>query len=657
MKKKILMFIFAFMLILPCAIFLSACGEKKEAQITDFNIVEKESGINHNEYWDKGVVYYGEYPVLDDYNLVLEYSDQTTKEVKSDDSKLSVKYLYTNSSGQETEISNLNNLGIGMYTIVYTYTDKNVFEVRVVFYTEKADFQNPYYLSLSQTSIQYGNFLPEITVVPSSGKVVEYGIRYLNQTQYDEYLNLEVAEQQEYLASKNQPVYDNFYGDFEIGEYYIYAEIASDNYNNKFSVPINLTVIPATIHKIESEDGFATATLYYGSMFAEGKLGNVKLGDVSINDFYANVRYEDQFGNVVPGSLQWGTQEQNIEINYNNNGQSFRVMFVPDSSNYVPAFYDNVELTVVKGEIFFQDIYQDMSYDPNVQNKTFTIYNNINTNFRPSDYIDVYKFDGSSWNKVTLQEGDYNSLVDTVTMQAGEHKYKLCLKDSTNFSWKINGETISSEDIEITKQINQLRINPDFEFGSGVSFNEEGYALISFKCNDDKLTNISVQEVNKDNNGELGDYFKGSAELVEIEGQKYIKYTPTGLYSPDGVLNNSSNSMSARAYFKIMANPINNNYYFETYEADVFVNRLMAGPKLQDTVDQPIELTPGKTYKECFTFMLPESLGTYSSSKINLDDVVPDVLTQTQLTLSFDSKSPIYYSVSALIFNVDLVNA
>ena len=658
MKKKILMFVLAFSIILPCAVFFSACGGKNNPKVIALDIVETEGNINHDNRWDTGSIQYGEEFNLNDFKLFLRYDDNTSKEAQVNDPNFSVKYYYTSTGldSEQTEIADLTSLEIGSYTIVYNYLDNaNTFEAFVYFVVKKADYVNSYSLRLSQDNISYGDALPEISVIPSTGEVAEYGVRYLNQAQYNEYLSLSKDEQQEFLSNTNQQVYDNFYGDGVIGEYYIYAEITSDNYNNKFSEPVNLTLIPATIKKAESVgEEIVTAILNYRITNEDVTTGAVRLGDIQINDFYANVRYVDKYGNYVDGSLQWSNEVKDLKVNYDNNGRPYRVMFVPESENYVPIEYGDVKLQVVKGEIFYQEISDDITYSPDLENKTFTIYNNRDL-FRPSEFIDVYKFDGSSWQKITADEGGNYSLLDTVDMQAGEYKYQLRLKDTKNFVWKINGETLSSGNIEIVKKINKLAISPSFDLNIA-SFNADGYALIPFNNEDERLTNFKVEAVNKESISLSGDYFKGSAEFVEIEGQKYIKYTPSGLYSSDGTENNGSGALSARAYLKISADPINDNYSFEARETSVFISRLRPGPTLEETVSEPIELTSGKTYRECFTFMLPEEKGTYNSTEINLDDVVPNVLTQTQLTISFTSNSPIYYSMIALTFNVVLAD-
>ncbi len=657
MKKKYFILLI-FVLIIPFAFILTACGEDPEPEILSLNIIEKENNVNHDNFLDLGIYTYGSNPNLESYKLVLKYSDQTSKEISKNDSKLTVKYYFDDlNGGGEIEIENLNSLQTGFYRIKYVYNDKNKFEVEVTFAVEKTEYTNSYTLELSQNDIQYGDILPEITVIPSSGKVVESGVRYLNQSQYDYYLTLENVEKQQYLADINQKVYSNFYGDYVVGEYYIYAEISSDNYSNKFSEPTNLTVGPATIYKDEASDGTVTATLNYNN-FNDSviKTGNVKLENILIDDFSANIRYNDQYGQKVAGSLQWS--QKDLEVNFDNNGDSFDVIFVPESENYNSIYFGKVTLNVIKGQIYFSEYSDNATYSSDIENKTFIIYNNNNNNFKPLDYIEVYKYNGSDWQKVSLDSETNYSLSDTVIMQAGEYKYKLCLKDKTNFEWRqegMEGEN-SSEDIIVTKLINPQKIHANFEI-TGAELNNDGYVLLPFNNNDNRITNFSVKAINKENNGGLyGDYFKGSAEFIEIEGQTYIKYVPSGLYSSEGVENNSSDSKLARAYLKISATPINNNYYFEDYEYDVFIDRKRPGPNSEETVENPVEVISGKTYRECFTFMLPESLGSYSSSDIDLDAIVPDTFTQTQITLSFISNSPIYYSITALRFDVVLKN-
>ena len=333
MKKKILMFVLAFSIILPCAVFFSACGGKNNPKVIALNIVETEGNINHDNSWDTGSIQYGEEFNLNDFKLFLRYDDNTNKEAQVNDPNFSVKYYYTGLGSEQTEIADLTSLEIGSYTIVYNYLDNaNTFKAFVYFVVEKADYVNSYSLKLSPDHIRYGDALPEISVIPSTGEVVEYGVRYLNQAQYDEYLSLSKDEQQEFLSNTDQRANDNFYGDGVIGEYYIYAEIKSDNYNNKFSEPVNLTLIPATIEKAESVgEEIVTAILDYRITNEDVTTGAVRLGDIRINDHNANVRYVDKYGNYVAGSLQWSNEVKDLEVNYDNNGIKYRVLFVPES--------------------------------------------------------------------------------------------------------------------------------------------------------------------------------------------------------------------------------------------------------------------------------------------------------------------------------------
>ena len=82
MKKKILSFVFAICLILPLMAVLTACGGKNPAVVNDIKIIEKATGTDHSNSWTKQDVEFGESPVLDDYKLVLYYSDGSTKDVQ-----------------------------------------------------------------------------------------------------------------------------------------------------------------------------------------------------------------------------------------------------------------------------------------------------------------------------------------------------------------------------------------------------------------------------------------------------------------------------------------------------------------------------------------------------------------------------------------------
>lgn len=122
MKKKFLLTLVAFVCALCCALGLAACDNGKPTpKVSSLYCTD---GVN-NDY--TGLTYYSiyiEYGAnldLTQYKLFLHYSDGSNKEIARTDEKLSVKYYYYNSTGDQ-EITALPNDKIkGSYTIEYVY--------------------------------------------------------------------------------------------------------------------------------------------------------------------------------------------------------------------------------------------------------------------------------------------------------------------------------------------------------------------------------------------------------------------------------------------------------------------------------------------------------------------------------------------------------
>lgn len=640
----------AFAIILPAAFLLSACGGKNPAVVNDIRIIEKATGTDHSNGWTKQDVEFGESPVLDDYKLVLYYSDGSTKDVQSNDSNYSVKYYYTDSSGNRNQISDLTNLNVGSYEICHTYTNNgNEFNAYIYFSVVEGQNINPYYISLSSNSVEYGREIPEITLqtTPSQEtgelEIVEHSIKVLTSDEYQEYLSKTTeSEKQEYLENNGESIYTNIYQN--VGEYYIYVKVSSENFEDKYSVPTKLTVSQATIQLAEGGiTGQITATFkYYDVYYTEHKTGAIALSEINIFDYGASYKFENVYGQQVGGKLQW--QNPEAYVNSTNNGNEFMVLFVPTDSNYKTVEFGKVALTIEKGEINYNQISDSITYNESSSNYEFVIFDNNSTIFRPLDYINVYKWVGASWQQITTEsDDDFKSVIDIVAMQAGENRYKIELKDKTNFVW--NNKT--TNDIEVTKTINKATIDANFEIYDGEQLFEDGSFLIPF-TNDDRFEfgSLSIGTENKNDSN----YFQGSAEIVEKNSQKYFKFTPTGLYNSTNELINNSSETNGYVYVIINATPVNSNYVANesSLNLGVLIHRLDANPMFNDG----LVLTPGKTFEESLTFMVPESYGTYTIEDYNLTDKVPRIL--HGITVSFVSNSPIYYSKNNNDISIEL---
>ena len=83
MKKKILMLVMAFAIILPAAFLISACGEKKSPEITETGISVYIDGAEVNENFNTIDINYGDYTdvtelINNKLTVVVNYSDQTS---------------------------------------------------------------------------------------------------------------------------------------------------------------------------------------------------------------------------------------------------------------------------------------------------------------------------------------------------------------------------------------------------------------------------------------------------------------------------------------------------------------------------------------------------------------------------------------------------
>ena len=133
-----------------------------------------------------------------------------------------------------------------------------------------------------------------------------------------------------------------------------------------------------------------------------------------------------------------------------------------------------------------------------------------------------------------------------------------------------------------------------------------------------------------------------------------VSYTNESIKKLQKLKRSLINPYFGRVDFELTGTPLDSNYKFDDLSLSCSVSRMKAGPEITDT----IELTPGKTYRECFTFMLSEEFGTYEINQYtnitSLDEKVPESLPLSQVSLDFTSNSCLYYS-GIIRFNVKIV--
>lgn len=326
MKKNYFSFIFAFIMLVPCMLLLTACGGKKVSSITIDNMfvgerqVEYQYGTSINDIISANLT------------VTVNYDDNSKKVLEPNE--YVVKY-YKDS----VEVDNFEPIpDVGNYSIEVIYdtsTEINTFTV-------VPSYKSPYEITLTKNTWAYCNELPEISLsnyVLKEGETVDY--YFIEKSVYDDLTEDQKLDVEEYASPwTNSSMY------VYAGEYYVFGKInfiEQSNYTGVTKIDNNclITVTKQTItlsQNLVNEYNFIAEYT-----FAEDTV-NINLGDI---DIIGEVIYLKPIGDGdIQGTLQWINPDQVITID--NNGQSFPVKFIPfeeeDSLNY--NFEGNLTLQV-----------------------------------------------------------------------------------------------------------------------------------------------------------------------------------------------------------------------------------------------------------------------------------------------------------------------
>lgn len=326
MKKNYFSFIFAFIMLVPCMLLLTACGGKKVSSITIDNMfvgerqVEYQYGTSINDIISANLT------------VTVNYDDNSKKVLEPNE--YVVKY-YKDS----VEVDNFKPIpDVGNYRIEVIYdtsTEINTFTV-------VPSYKSPYEITLTKNTWAYCNELPKISLsnyVLKEGETVDWF--YIEKNAFENLTEEQKAKVEEYASpwiGSSMYVYP--------GEYYVFGKInfiEQSNYTGVTKIDNNclITVTKQTItlsQNLVNEYNFIAEYT-----FAEDTV-NINLGDI---DIIGEVIYLKPIGDGdIQGTLQWINPDQVITID--NNGQSFPVKFVPfeeeDNRNY--NFEGNLTLQV-----------------------------------------------------------------------------------------------------------------------------------------------------------------------------------------------------------------------------------------------------------------------------------------------------------------------
>ena len=173
MKKKYFSFIFAFVLLVPCMLLLTACGGN-DAKLSNLYVVDG-NGESHTSY------YAGEYnygvslsEILAGIKIKGTYSDNTSKELSSND----YTTVYKKDSNNIDAIKSIPDAG--NYQITYK---KEGWSVDINFDVYKARYYN---VTLTSSSWDYDDELPTISLsnyVLGQDESIDY--YYIEKSDYD----------------------------------------------------------------------------------------------------------------------------------------------------------------------------------------------------------------------------------------------------------------------------------------------------------------------------------------------------------------------------------------------------------------------------------------------------------------------------------------
>lgn len=267
MKKKLLSFIFAFCLIIPCIFLLSACGNDKKLNYIQVSLADGEYSTSIYESRD-----FGNTTGLNNIKIKAYYSDGSNENVELTNAQITVSFSadgseqsrVTKTFEEYTQMCEGSNLTAGSWRLTLKYND-NSCEVNI--YVSKVNNTSNYTLkvtskvgNIGENKIYYGTKLEGIDYTVSNGNtqlddsMIEK-ICILNKiddsTNYDYDISSLTQEEIDALPKPNEIVNSENYLAGELsdlegikpGKYLIFAEIKEqENYLKSYSAYQTLVV-------------------------------------------------------------------------------------------------------------------------------------------------------------------------------------------------------------------------------------------------------------------------------------------------------------------------------------------------------------------------------------------------------------------------------
>lgn len=467
MKKRYFSFIFAFVLLVPCMLLLTACGGKKVTTITIDNMFvgerqdEYQYGTSINEI------------ISTDLTVTAQYDDNSTKVLNSDEYKIE----FFKDSQKVEKIKDLPD--VGYYSIRVSY---DIFMEESSFWIIPSE--NPYYtVYLSHKSWTYGDEKDKIPTVGLANYDVQEGDNvsyyYIEKSEYEK-LNEQEKKDPSSHAFDWASVADGT-TTLDAGQYYVFANIDfvnSSNYTGLTVIDDNslITVNQKTI-AVTSDDAAGVKALEFdynnsGASTSGGDylIGDITLDDITLDNYGANI-------SGVEGYFDWANPDETLDSS--DNGKPYDIVFIPYSKDNYNVLYTEgkLKLTVSVKKGIVGDSSEMKIYFENTNEETTIPYDGQEHSVLLNNHFDIHNAGGKLKNIVTFknQNGEdvavrYEELelgsdalyIDGLK-EIGTYQFIVSIVDTANYCWEDGTTEPITFSVEIVGNSDLLDVEGNYE--------------------------------------------------------------------------------------------------------------------------------------------------------------------------------------------------
>ena len=591
MKKKIFVFLLAFVMILPCVVLLSACGEKKIRNIHTKlgDSVEYNRNLGGFEYST------GTQPALEELNkmsLAIEYSDDSWTYVEFDDAKVKTTIEYNGTIIEDFPAI----LESGNYTIKFFYDNSTTYAE--VFFFVIASSNADYSITDVVNNWEYLD-MPDFNyavIENYTGADSVITFYYIDKNLYQQIIK---EDPNAFSDTNNLPKeLENNYiittdnNRIPVGNWYLFARVPyTNNYYEQLTKPFAITVRPSTLDSLGAmyNDEISITAEY---TFNGDYINNVPLSaiDIVANDFYA-YNSQDPDYQVMLSVDDWANPNDVITCNDDNTTRRVEFKFdnQQDANNFVlndDVSGYNVDITankalvnfprVVKSDtewigtatetkekkmftsydLKFSNIFID-SFEGSLDNHQ-NLFNVVGfydaSNSVNPQMLNIYKEDGSLYQdnkyqspiKVVLKKSNGGeTYIPTIEIEGnaiGTYNIQIKLKDKVNYQWGEFTSGYGSDDITLTINITKNATEASDNNPLGISIDNNNQGTINFTVRKeyfDTLTeaDINIKSINKFNQNISNVTITevGSKTITEAEDNSdYYNISITCVFEIDG---------------------------------------------------------------------------------------------------------------------------